>query len=340
MLAAMIALGVQTWGTDVAALKRYWTAADQLGYARVTYGDGLWSFTHDGWTMLGALAALTRRARVGPAVTYAFDPSSHHPSWLAKRAVAIDHLSDGRLDLRLGIGAEDPATADVWRSHGIAYPSAVERIARLDESVDIVRSLWRGTPVTWAGRAAVLSGARLEPRPIQHPGPPVWIAAMRPLGLGLVARRADGWEASYVTPEVFAAAWRELQRRLADAGREPSTLARSVELDVALATSEADTERALGEFCSARGIERRHPLAATVVAGGPDTVAARIAEYVAAGATDLMLGFTDFPSTQMLEAFAVGVRPRLEALARRVRVLDLASVSHRHARPSATRPAN
>src|SRR5205814_10174225 len=108
---SVIRFGVQTWGTDVAALMGYWTAAERLGYARVTYGDGLWSFTHDGWTMLGALAAVTRRARLGPAVTYAFDASSHHPSWLAKRAVTVDHLSAGRLDLRLGIGADDAGTA-------------------------------------------------------------------------------------------------------------------------------------------------------------------------------------------------------------------------------------
>ena len=85
----MIAVGVQTWGTDVAALRRYWAAADALGYARVTYGDGLWDFTHDGWTLLAALALQTRTCRIGPAVTYAFAAAAHHRSWLAKRAVAI-----------------------------------------------------------------------------------------------------------------------------------------------------------------------------------------------------------------------------------------------------------
>src|SRR5262245_6364457 len=120
----MLAVGVQTWGTDVRALERYWTCADELGYARITYGDGLGAWTHDGWTMLGALATLTRRARIGPAVTYAFDPSSHHPSWLAKRAVTVDHLSEGRLDMRLAVGARGTEAAESWTSHGIPYPAA------------------------------------------------------------------------------------------------------------------------------------------------------------------------------------------------------------------------
>src|SRR5262249_56333318 len=98
-------------GRDVGGLGRYGKIGDEVGYARITYGDGLGEWTHDGWTMLGALATLTRRARIGPAVTYAFDASSHHPSWLAKRAVAVDHLSDGRLDPRPGPGPADHPAA-------------------------------------------------------------------------------------------------------------------------------------------------------------------------------------------------------------------------------------
>src|SRR5438477_11326739 len=123
----MLTVGVQTWGTDVTALERYWKTADDLGYGRITYGDGLGDWTHDGWTMLGALAVATRRARIGPAVTYAFDPAAHHPSWLARRAVTVDHLSGGRLDLRLAVGAEDEGTRAAWERHGIRYPPAVER---------------------------------------------------------------------------------------------------------------------------------------------------------------------------------------------------------------------
>ena len=189
----MLAIGVQTWGTDVAALRRYWKVADELGYTRITYGDGLGDWTHDGWTMLGALAVLTRRARIGPAVTYAFDASSHHPSWLAKRAVAIDHLSDGRLDLRLAVGAEDDAAARGWSSFGIRYPPAGERIEALEETIQVIRGLWlTDTGFDHHGRRYALADARLGPKPIQHPGPPIWVAAMGPRALAVTARHAVG----------------------------------------------------------------------------------------------------------------------------------------------------
>src|SRR5262245_29087375 len=294
----MLAIGVQTWGTDVAALRRYWKLADDLGYARITYGDGLGEWTHDGWTMLGALAVLTRRARIGPAVTYAFDVSAHHPSWLAKRAVAVDHLSDGRLDLRLGVGAEDDAAARGWSSFGIPYPPARERVETLAETIQVIRGLWR-TAVGFDHRGPqyALSDARLEPKPIQHPGPPIWIAAMGPLALAVTARHADGWEASYVTPEGFAARWQRLNDQLhAEAFRL------SVELAAIVTKTGEALDPRLARFCADRGIATDHPLLDTVLAGDDDAIARRIADYETAGATDLMLGFADFPETGMLES--------------------------------------
>jgi alkanesulfonate monooxygenase SsuD/methylene tetrahydromethanopterin reductase-like flavin-dependent oxidoreductase (luciferase family) len=309
----VLTLGVQTWGTDVAALRQYWAAVEALGYHRVVYGDGLWPWTYDGWTMLGALAAQTRRVRIGPAVTYAVDPSSHHPSWLAKRATTVDHLSDGRLDLRLGIGAEDNATRELWQSHGIPYPPRAERVARLEEAVEVIRALWQGGPVDRRGWFGELSSALGGPPPMQRPGPPVWIAAMSERALAMVARQADGWEASYVPPGEFAERWQRLRHLLAAQRRDPESVRRSIEVDVVLGRSLADTARALDGFCAARGIDRHHALVATALAGDATAVQQAARAYESAGATDLLLGFADFPATGMLEAFAATVAPALRA---------------------------
>jgi alkanesulfonate monooxygenase SsuD/methylene tetrahydromethanopterin reductase-like flavin-dependent oxidoreductase (luciferase family) len=302
--------GVQTWSTDLAALRRYWRAVEDLGYDAVAYGDGLGRWTHDGWVVLGWLAAVTRRVRLGPAVTYAFDPSTHHPVWLAKRAVAVDHLSGGRLDLRIGVGPEAASVRRHWTAHAVRYPPAAERLARAAETIRILRALWEGEPVDHDGAYWTLRGAHLEPRPVQRPGPPVWISAVRPRTLALAARHGDGWEASYVSPERFAASWRAVERERAVAGRTGVPFRRGLEADVVVARSDAEAARALARFRAARGIPADDPLLATALAGTPDAVAARLADYVAAGVTDVLLGFADFPRTTMLRLFARDVLPR------------------------------
>jgi alkanesulfonate monooxygenase SsuD/methylene tetrahydromethanopterin reductase-like flavin-dependent oxidoreductase (luciferase family) len=310
----VIALGVQTWSTDVAAVERFWRAADELGYARITYGDGLWDFTHDGWTMLGALARVSRRARLGPAVTYAFDPAAHHPVWLAKRAVTVDHLSGGRLDLRLAVGAGDASTRVEWERHGIRYPPPGERLAALDEALGIVTALWRGEVVSTSGSRVRLQGARLAPLPVQRPGPPIWIAAMGPRALALTARRADGWEASYVTPDDFAAHAARLDGCLRAAGRCPGQVRRSIEADVILAGSPPEQAAWIARFRAERGARAADAVLTTALLGDAQAVALRVLQYAAAGATDLMLSFADFPATGMLERFARDVMPLLVRL--------------------------
>lgn len=311
MLRGVIAITVQTWGTDVAALRRYWTAADEAGFARLVYGDGLWDWTHDGWVMLGALACLTHRARVGHAVTYAFGPAAHHPAWLAKRAIAVDGLSGGRFDLRLGVGAEAPGVAASWRRHGIDYPRAGIRVARLARTIARVRQLWapRGS-----GR---VDPDGLAPHPVQRPGPPIWIAAMGPRARALAARHADGWEASFVSPAWLRDRCAELGELAAAARRQPGSVRVSVELDVVLADSTSEAAARLEQFRAARGLDAEHAVARAALAGDPATVAERIARYEAAGATDLTLSFADFPAPAMLTVFADRVLPHLARAERR-----------------------
>jgi alkanesulfonate monooxygenase SsuD/methylene tetrahydromethanopterin reductase-like flavin-dependent oxidoreductase (luciferase family) len=304
-------VGVQTWSVDVPAVTRYWRLAEELGYDAVTYGDGLGAWTLDGWVMLGLLAATTRRVRIGPAVTYAFDVSSHHPAWLAKRAATVDHVSGGRLDLRLAVGPEDASVRAHWEGYGIPFPARGERLARLEETVRLLRALWRAEPLDHAGRFFSLRGARIEPAPVQRPGPPLWIAAMGTRALTVVARCADGWEASQVRPAAFAEKWRTLARLLDREGRGPHELRRSIELDVVLGRSAAEVESGLRRFCARRGIGRDHPLAESALLGTPEAVLARIGQYVEAGVTDLMLGFDDFPDTGMATLFAAEVLPAL-----------------------------
>jgi alkanesulfonate monooxygenase SsuD/methylene tetrahydromethanopterin reductase-like flavin-dependent oxidoreductase (luciferase family) len=132
---------------------------------------------------------------------------------------------------------------------------------------------------------------------------------MRPQALALTARRADGWEASYVTPAIFATLGARLDARLAIEGRAPRAVRRSVEVDVIVAASPAEREVWIQRFAAERGDAAA--LLDTALVGDSEAVANRILAYAAAGATDLMLGFVDFPATTMLERIAREVVPRL-----------------------------
>ena len=307
----MVRFAVQTWGTDLGAVKAYAADAEELGYDALWYGDGLWPWTHEAWTVLAALATVTTRIRLGPAVTYLCNNAYRHPSLLAQLASSVDWLSNGRLDLRVGLGATSPDASATWRSHGIHYPNAPDRLERLREGLQIVKALWSGKPVDFSGKFNTLHGAQLAPRPLQQPHPPILIAAMGDRMLALTAELADGWEASYLTPASFAEKLKRLEGYCQSAGRDVRRIRRSVEVDVVVGENPSELSAGTRQFLNARALLGGHPLLETALIGDPSRCRERLLEYGEAGATDLTLSFADFPAPAMLRLFAEQILPRV-----------------------------
>ncbi len=86
---------------------------------------------------MAGLAALTQHVRVGCLM---FCAAFRNPGVLAKAAVTIDHLSDGRADIGVGAGWLE----EEFREYGYGWPSLGERFAIMEESLDIMTALWRG----------------------------------------------------------------------------------------------------------------------------------------------------------------------------------------------------
>jgi alkanesulfonate monooxygenase SsuD/methylene tetrahydromethanopterin reductase-like flavin-dependent oxidoreductase (luciferase family) len=140
---------------------------------------------------LAALARLVPGKRIGHTVLAA---TFRHPSLLAKQAVTIDHISDGRFILGLGAGWH----VGEHESFGIELPAIGERMSRLEGQVQVLKALFsdaaRGAPgVTLDAPPYRLDGAVMEPAPLQAGGPPIWLGAQKPRGMRLTARLADGW---------------------------------------------------------------------------------------------------------------------------------------------------
>jgi alkanesulfonate monooxygenase SsuD/methylene tetrahydromethanopterin reductase-like flavin-dependent oxidoreductase (luciferase family) len=109
------------------------------------------------------------------------------PWKLAAEAVALDHLSDGRFILGVGIG--DPGDPFM---RGEGEPRVLAE--KLDESLEIIDALWTGEPVTFAGSHYTLDGVQVNPRPVQRPRIPIWVGGN--LLVPAVRRRIARWDGS------------------------------------------------------------------------------------------------------------------------------------------------
>lgn len=139
----------------------------------------------ESYTLLGGLAARTSRIRLGTMVT---GVTYRNPALLAKIVTTLDVISAGRA--MLGIGA---AWYDVEHEGlGVAFPPVGERMDRLEEAVQICRSMFRDEVATFEGRYYSVHEARNLPRPVQPGGPPILIGGGgEKRTLALVAKYAD-----------------------------------------------------------------------------------------------------------------------------------------------------
>ncbi len=136
--------------------------------------------TLEGWSTLAALSALVPRLRVG---TIVLGNTYRHPAVVAKMAAQVDIISGGRLLLGLGSGWQQ----NEHEAYGIPFYTMRERLERLDEACQVIRSLWTERRATFKGRFYQLSDAPLEPKPVQTPHPELMIG-----GGGAAHHRQEG----------------------------------------------------------------------------------------------------------------------------------------------------
>lgn len=212
--------------------------------------DGWWGFDHfqpmygdgpgecfEAYTTLAALAALTTRVRLGILVT---GVTYRHPSVLAAEAITIDHASAGRLDLAIGSAWFEPE----HRALGIRYPTLADRVEQLSEALSIIEGLMTTDGFSYNGRHWQLENATMNPKPVQQPHPPLWVAARGPKALRLAAKHADVWHASGSLDSVIALS-SALDRAIEEEQRDPTSVTRAANVDLSQpwAAMRKDVER-------------------------------------------------------------------------------------------------
>jgi probable F420-dependent oxidoreductase len=142
--------------------------------------------TYDPWVALAAMALHTERIRLGTQVT----PLSRRRPWkVARETVTLDHLSNGRLILGVGLG---DTSIDVSFTHFAEVTDARQRSKMLDEALDVLVGLWSGQPFSYQGEHYQVSDITLLPRPVQTPRIPIWVGGAYPHKGAL--RRAARWD--------------------------------------------------------------------------------------------------------------------------------------------------
>ena len=245
-----LAREAERWGYAALYVPDHW-AYERQGGGGLDDAAPAWEAT----TILGAIAAVTTRARIGALVLCNL---FRHPATTAQAIVTLDHVSGGRAFLGIGSGW----TKAEFEMTGVAFPDVKPRLRMLDEAVRIVKGLWTEPRTTFAGEFYRLTDAFVTPKPVQQPHPPIMLGGSGKGILRIAARDADHVnvisdagragtilmsEVAKVTEEAFTAKLAFVRAEAKAAGRKPDAITFSSTIFIPMLT---ETEAAAHDFAA------------------------------------------------------------------------------------------
>jgi alkanesulfonate monooxygenase SsuD/methylene tetrahydromethanopterin reductase-like flavin-dependent oxidoreductase (luciferase family) len=320
---------------DWGAVREGAMEAERLGF------DSVWVADHvflgrdgailEGWTTLSTLAGLTSVMRLG---TIHLGNEFRHPPLVAKMASTLDVISRGRLEFFV-----DPG----WREREhVAYgfgwePDRAVRAQRLSEALDLTKQMWTGETISYQGKHYSLDRAICTPTPAQRGGPRVWIGeAFDEATLDLIVRHADVWNSMPAGPKVLEEKIARVDEACRARGRDPSSLAKTLETQVLVFDDRGEADRLFERFAELR---RRYPSGEAMrdvvefvtttnpnlgtdltiddvmeefLIGTPDEIVAKLEVFERLGIEEVMCWFMDFPDHTSMTRFATEVAPRMQ----------------------------
>ena len=281
---------------DVEPIGRVARRAEELGFQSLWTLDQVLGGSRnlEPVSLLSYVAAITSRVRLGTAV---FVLPQHNPVQLAKELATLDVLSGGRVDAGFGIG-NDNAPHDA----AFGIPSG-RRVKRLTESLAVMRALWSERKATYEGEFFQLKDIRMEPKPVQRPGPPVWFGGRVEPALRRAVRLGDAWMGPGSSSiDDFREHVAILRQALEEQDRDPATFTLSKRLYLAIDNDRDRAEGRLREwFAHTYGTAG---LANAVAVWGPESyIRERIEEVIDIGAEHMLL-HPVFDFDEHLEALA------------------------------------
>jgi F420-dependent oxidoreductase-like protein len=293
-MATKMKFGVQTSLNNVEwrEIEDMWKFLD-----RETRFHSAWTFDHfvppgagqdvnancfEGWAALAALAAVTERIRAGCLVT---GVTYREPAVLAKMAVTIDHLSNGRLEF--GIGAA--WHAGEHKMYGIPFPPVKQRQDRLEEATYLIRTLFDAdAPVTFEGKYYRLEDAVFLPKSVQRPHPPIMVGGGgEKRTLRTLAKYGDVMNVSG-TPEGVRAKIGVLEEHCRAVGRDPGEIEKTVFGTIVVSENQGLLDRVARMFGAGLGLTPEEAMRQLPI-GSAEHVRDVVEEYAAVGVTQMIM---------------------------------------------------
>jgi F420-dependent oxidoreductase-like protein len=284
-----------------------WGHAREVAEAAEEAGlDSVWAVDHlvgipdehesifEGWTQITAIAATTRRVRVGHLVLCV---SYRPPALLAKMAATLDVLSGGRLIVGLGAGWHQQE----YGEYGYDFPPIGTRLAQLGETLDILRRLWTEERTTVRGRHFTVTDAVCNPKPAQRRLPILVGGGGEKVLLRHVARHADVWNNLGAWHADVARKREVLLGHCRAVGRNPAEILVTQQTLAAISTDRAEAARHTQELFATMGFLDGAPdLALT---GTPDEIRARVEKNRALGVEGFIMSFGRRPEPEDVRLF-------------------------------------
>src|SRR6266404_2196690 len=268
----------QTW----AGVLELWQHLEATGWDIACVSDHFMPNTKEregamleSWSTLSALAAVVPRMRIG---TIVLGNTYRHPAVVAKMAAQVDIISGGRLLLGVGGAWQE----NEHEAYGIPFYTVRERLERLDEACQVMKSLWTQRRSDFKGRYYQLSDAPLDPKPVQTPHPELMIGGGgERVTLRIVAKHADHWNV-WGGPQVLTRKGKILDDHCAAVGRDPKTITRSVNMALLITDKKSEVD-ALAKTIETRMGRHAADARDTCLAGTPDQIRERLQQLKDAG---------------------------------------------------------
>jgi probable F420-dependent oxidoreductase len=299
--------GVMSGRSETAPLLAMAECVEEAGFDSVWLGDSMTARPrHEPLTLMAAVAARTRRVRIGTAVLL---PALRAPVVLAHAVATIDRLAKGRVILGVGIGDDSQAARREFAAAGVPWD---KRVGRFLEVLRICRLLWTRDHVSFIGKHFALDDVTIEPKPHRPGGPPIWIGGSGPTAFR-EAPRFDGWFPTGRKVEFFADHFPEIRAAAKALGRSENAVTGAVYVTLALDEDRGKAEQRLNEY-----VETYYGAPAPVIlarqahyAGPVDGCVEWLRRWIDAGTRHVCIRFAGGDHMAQVDETATELLPRL-----------------------------